>query len=124
MALGLGVIPAASLSLCGPGWDTPSPQESQRPHRMGIVRPMSQGAQSCEAGNGYKAPGTESRGGTLTDHLIQPLHFVSFKLFLIACDKSNSTDELMVKKIILASAGRLPACISIPRATCFNPFCF
>ena len=92
--------------------------------RMGIVRPMSQDAQRCKAGNGYKAPGTEFRGGTLTDHLIQPLHFVSFKLFLIAHDKSNSTDELMMKNIILGSAAPLPTCIPIPKATCFNPFCF
>lgn len=36
MALGLSVSPAASLSLFGPGEDTPSAQESQCPHTQGI----------------------------------------------------------------------------------------
>ena len=66
VALDPSTSSAASLSLCRPGWDTPSPRSlSIFVHRIGIIRPASQDVWRGKAENGYKAPGAEPWKGPL-----------------------------------------------------------
>lgn len=76
VALGPSISPAASLSLCGHGWDTPSPKSlSILAHGIGIIRPASQDVWRGKAENGFKAPGTKPRKG--------PLQTVYSSLFIL-----------------------------------------